>query len=198
MKNINDNFWKIISSNNRYDCKYNTCWQKRGYSLVAGRKTNRFVDCASFNKRYLLVRFINLFRLCTKYISRFYVSFRLEPISEPMIEPISEPMIEPTIVSNYGKSRIDIHEHFIQVTIPFAFTPTWALSARSKDASVILSLGQKTLLSAIKDNPYARSEELSKSIGMSLSSVKKNLVKLRKLGLIERVGNNRSGYWLVK
>ena len=104
----------------------------------------------------------------------------------------------PTIVSNYGKSAIDIREHFIQVTIPFAFTPTWALSARSKDASVILSLGQKTLLSAIKDNPYARSEELSKSIGMSLSSVKKNLVKLRKLGLIERAGNNRSGYWLVK
>lgn len=104
----------------------------------------------------------------------------------------------PTIVSNYGKSAIDIREHFIQVTIPFAFTPTWALSARSKNASVTLSLGQKTLLSAIKDNPYARSEELSKSIEMSLSSVKKNLVKLRKLGLIERAGNNRSGYWKVK
>ena len=105
MKNINDDFWKIISSNNRYDCKYNTCWQKRGYSLVAGRKTNGFVDCASFNKRYLLVRFINLFRLCTKNISRFYVSFRLEPISEPMIEPmiepISEPMIEPIWVLKY-------------------------------------------------------------------------------------------------
>lgn len=68
----------------RVDCNYTDNlenqlwvekWQKRGYSLVAGRKTNRFVDCASFNKRYLLVRFINLFRLCTKYISRFYVSF---------------------------------------------------------------------------------------------------------------------------
>lgn len=69
-------------------------WQKRRYSLVAGRKTNRFVDCASFNKRYLLVRFINLFRLCTKYISRFYVSFRFEPMIEPMIELINEPMIE--------------------------------------------------------------------------------------------------------
>lgn len=164
--------------------------KKRGYSLVAGRKTNGFVDCASFNKRYLLVRFINLFRFCKKYISRFYVSFRLEPMIEPMIEP--------TIVSNYGKSAIDIREHFIQATIPFAFTPTRALSDRSKNASVILSLGQKTLLSAIKDNPYACSEELSKSIGMSLSSVKKNLVKLWKLGLIERAGNNRSGYWLVK
>ena len=75
--------------------------KKRGYSLVAGRKTNGFVDCASFNKRYLLVRFINLFRLCTKYISRFYVSFRLEPISEPMIEPISEPMIEPIWALKY-------------------------------------------------------------------------------------------------
>ena len=39
-------------------------------------------------KDIYFVRFINLFRLCTKYISRFYVSFRLEPISEPMIEPI--------------------------------------------------------------------------------------------------------------
>ena len=176
--NYTDNLKKPI-----YGMKFG---KKRGYSLVAGRKTNGFVDCASFNKRYLLVRFINLFRLCKKYISRFYVSFRLEP------------MIEPTIVSNYGKSAIDIREHFIQVTIPFAFTPTWALSARSKNASVTLSLGQKTLLSAIKDNPYARSEELSKSIGMSLSSVKKNLVKLWKLGLIERAGNNRSGYWKVK
>lgn len=60
--------------------------------MIVGRKTNRFVNCASFNKRYLLVLFINLFRLCTKYISRFYVSFRLEP----MIELINELMIELT------------------------------------------------------------------------------------------------------
>ena len=72
-----------------------------GIVWLRGEKTNGFVDCASFNKRYLLVRFINLFRLCTKYISRFYVSLRLEPISEPMIEPISEPMIEPIWVLKY-------------------------------------------------------------------------------------------------
>ena len=61
-----------------------------GIVWLRDEKTNRFVDCASFNKRYLLVRFINLFRLCTKYISRFYVSFRLEPMIELMIELINE------------------------------------------------------------------------------------------------------------
>lgn len=43
----------------RVDCNYTDNlenrlwvekWQKRGYSLIAGRKTNRIVDCASFNK----------------------------------------------------------------------------------------------------------------------------------------------------
>ena len=85
----------------RVDCNYTDNlenrlwiekWQKHEYSLIAGWKTNGFVDCSSFNKKYLLVRFINLFRLCTKYISRFYVSFWLEPMIELMIEPISEPI----------------------------------------------------------------------------------------------------------
>ncbi len=52
-------------------------WQKRRYSLVAGRKTNRFVDCASFNKRYLLVRFINFLGIARNTFLDFMFRFDL-------------------------------------------------------------------------------------------------------------------------
>ena len=104
----------------------------------------------------------------------------------------------PTIVSKYGKSSIDIREHFIQVTIPFAFTPTWVISSQGQNVRNTLSIGQKALLSAIKDNPYARAEEFAKAINMSLSSVKKNLVQLKQTGFIERKGTRRTGHWLIK
>lgn len=104
----------------------------------------------------------------------------------------------PTIVSKYGRSSIDIREHFIQVTIPFAFTPTWVISSQGQNVRNTLSIGQKALLSAIKDNPYARTEEFAKAINMSLSSVKKNLVKLKQTGFIKRIGTRRAGHWLIK
>lgn len=103
----------------------------------------------------------------------------------------------PTIVTHYGKSAFSIEDHFIKVKIPFAFTPNWAISDDTKKKNQALSEGQIVLLHAIRDNPYATSEELAKTILMSVSSVKKNLVILKNSNLIERRGSKRNGYWFV-
>ena len=104
----------------------------------------------------------------------------------------------PTIISKYGKDAFKISDNYLTVTIPFAFKPTWALVAEKQNESLILSTSQKAILEALKKNPRLTGEELAKTVGFSVSSIKKSTAKLQEMGFIERSGSKRSGYWIVK
>ena len=60
-------------------------------------------------------------------------------------------------------------------------------------------LSEKTIdvLEAIKNNPGHNANEISKLIGLSERQVKTYITKLKQLGLIVRVGSNKTGYWRV-
>ncbi len=60
-------------------------------------------------------------------------------------------------------------------------------------------LSEKTIdvLDAIKKYPGHNANEISKLIGLSERQVKTYITKLKKLGLIVRVGSNKTGYWRV-
>ena len=61
--------------------------------------------------------------------------------------------------------------------------------------------GESTTLEfkeALSDNPNITLKELAFLTGLSVDGVRWNLSKLKEENKIERIGGNRSGYWLVK
>lgn len=104
----------------------------------------------------------------------------------------------PTILSKYGKQAFKISDNYLTVTIPFAFKPTWAFVAEKENESMVLSDGQKAILEALKANPRLTGKELAKATDLSISAIKKNTIKLQGMGLIERTGSKRYGYWILK
>ena len=61
-----------------------------------------------------------------------------------------------------------------------------------------LTGNQRIMLDTILEKPYIKSDELSEIVGIRADSIRKNLLKLKTMGLIERIGPNRDGYWKVR
>ena len=104
----------------------------------------------------------------------------------------------PTILSKYGRGAFKISDNYLTVTIPFAFKPTWAFVAEKESESMVLSNGQKAILETLKRNPRMTGDELAKATSLSVSTIKKSMVKLQEMGLIKRAGSKRYGYWILK
>jgi predicted HTH transcriptional regulator len=58
-----------------------------------------------------------------------------------------------------------------------------------------LSKNEWRILEIIWENPAATISELAKEIGISTTAVENNFAKLKKKGLLERIGSNKGGYW---
>jgi ATP-dependent DNA helicase RecG len=56
---------------------------------------------------------------------------------------------------------------------------------------------QQLILDSIVENPYITSRELSTIVGISVRKIKENISKLKEKGLIERIGNGKTGYWRI-
>lgn len=104
----------------------------------------------------------------------------------------------PTIVSNYGREAFNITDNGVVVTIPFAFEPDYVL-ARRENSRVISGLDEASVkvLTYLEHHPKARLMEVSESTGMTLSSVKKVVSKLKTDGLLVNEGTNRNSVWVV-
>ena len=60
-----------------------------------------------------------------------------------------------------------------------------------------LTENELRVFDAIRTYPSKNQKELSKMTGLSEGHVIKTVVKLRKMGLIERKGSRKAGYWSV-
>ncbi len=60
-----------------------------------------------------------------------------------------------------------------------------------------LAESQKRILKLTKENPYISKNELSKKIGISTTAIDKNITKLKKEGLLKRIGPDKGGHWEV-
>ena len=54
---------------------------------------------------------------------------------------------------------------------------------------------QVRILSEIKKNPSITQKELSEIIGITEKNIRNNITKLKKQGLLRRIGPNKGGYW---
>ena len=64
--------------------------------------------------------------------------------------------------------------------------------------NVKITVNQKKILEAIKQNPFVTQEELSQIVGIAKLNINKNMKKLQENGIIERVGADKNGSWQIK
>lgn len=56
---------------------------------------------------------------------------------------------------------------------------------------------QRKILSLMVDNPAISRRELSKKLNINQSAIQKHIEKLKKKGLLRRVGPAKGGYWEI-
>ena len=57
--------------------------------------------------------------------------------------------------------------------------------------------GQKVIM-LLKDNPRVTTQHMAEQLGVSDKTVKRALSELKDAGLVERIGSNKTGHWVVK
>lgn len=63
--------------------------------------------------------------------------------------------------------------------------------------TVNLTENQRSILNGITQNPAITTKKLSEVVGISLSKIKENISKLKRNGLLERIGSDKNGYWQI-
>ena len=66
------------------------------------------------------------------------------------------------------------------------------------DGMAYLTKDEKTVLSILKEPQRYTKSDLSIKIGKSVTTVNRIIKSLTERDLIERVGSNKTGYWVVK
>lgn len=100
----------------------------------------------------------------------------------------------PKITEMYGKDAFSFRENSIVVTIPFERINMVKNKVGIKKE---LNARRQKIISEMRDNPNITTVELHKILGISETSVEKNMSFLKENGYIERVGSKKAGYWKV-
>ena len=66
-----------------------------------------------------------------------------------------------------------------------------------KDTILNINDRQKSIIEIMKEQPSVSAEDLAMKVGINIRNVKRNLAKLKQIGIIERVGSDKNGYWKV-
>ena len=53
------------------------------------------------------------------------------------------------------------------------------------------------ILQHLKRNPKANYRELADKTGYSTATIKRHIQELKKMGIIERIGSDKTGYWKI-
>jgi len=67
-----------------------------------------------------------------------------------------------------------------------------------KEANDLVNdLVKSNILHFIKQNPKAKYIEIANETGYSVSTIKRHIQELKKRGLLERIGSDKTGYWKI-
>ncbi len=121
----------------------------------------------------------------------------------------------PEIVKKYGEEAFEINDHYINVIIPFdkevmknhikngnvengaVNSQNGAVNSENGAENATLNKTEKEIITALKSNPGITRAELSNAIGKGTTTVYRCLKHLQEIGVIERVGSDKAGYWVV-
>ena len=112
----------------------------------------------------------------------------------------------PMIVEKYGREAFDIHQNYIDVTLPFsqavlASVPQLGTNHGTGDKGIRLnedlSGTEKKLILELIKNPKYTYNQLASEIGISRRTVSRTVASLVEKKYIERIGNHKSGFWKI-
>lgn len=109
----------------------------------------------------------------------------------------------PLIISKYGRQVFQISDVSTTVTLPYNWVKDLEAENRVIDKGIdkpelSISLQDKMVLNFIKDNPHASQPEIAAALGIGKAMVYKSIARLKKMGTIQRVGSNKTGFWSVE
>lgn len=100
----------------------------------------------------------------------------------------------PSIMEHHGKGCLGSSNAGVTVTIPFT---SERASASLRGRTIILTDAERSILDTLRACPHYTLNDVSEHTGLSRSYVGKAMMKLKGLGLAERVGSNKVGLWKV-
>lgn len=115
----------------------------------------------------------------------------------------------PTIVKSYGRKAVEFRENSIVVTLPFNWINVMSDKTGNrvgdktgdkigdKNKVNVISNTQARVLSEIRNNPNITIPQVARNQTLAKSTVDKTIAVLKKAGIIERVGSNKTGYWII-
>ncbi|MGI6579386.1 MAG: RNA-binding domain-containing protein [Saccharofermentanales bacterium] len=112
----------------------------------------------------------------------------------------------PMIVEKYGREAFDIHQNYIDVTLPFnqavlASMPQIGTDDDTDNKDIRLnedlSDTEKKLILELIKNPKYTYNQLASEIGISRRTVSRTVASLVEKKYIERIGNHKSGFWKI-
>ena len=105
----------------------------------------------------------------------------------------------PKIVNSYSKDAFSFNDGTVKVTIKFSFVPDFVKFRIAKTNKLeSLTINQKNVYYFLKENATITLQEIADSLKISLAGVKKIVLKLQELDLLERKGSKKDGFWVIK
>ncbi len=97
-----------------------------------------------------------------------------------------------------------IEDDIFRITVPlnenYSFDVNIGKNVKTSDniRKIYLSENQKKIVAEMKVNPKTTAEKLSGIVGISQRRIEDNIHFLKEKGIIERIGSNKNGEWIVK
>lgn len=102
----------------------------------------------------------------------------------------------PKITEMYGRDAFEFRENSIVVTLPFTILQD-SLVDKPVDKKPKMNEQMEKVLLEIRNNPNITQPQLVKIMNIGKSMIQRYISNLKKMGYIERIGSNKSGYWKV-
>ena len=102
----------------------------------------------------------------------------------------------PTIIKKYGKEAFEITDNYIKCRIPYD-EKVLEMSKRNVGINVGINKTEKAVIGILISDPKKTAEEMAVEVGVTKRTIERALVNLKKKGLIERIGSNKSGNWSI-
>ena len=126
--------------------------------------------------------------------------------SIPRNKLIADIFFKAGYIEAWGRGITKIISGFSEASLPEPIFDNFAGGVQltlSKDLDkdldkLHLTTNQKDILSEINKNNRITQNELSIRIGVNEKNIRNNMKKLKEQGLLERIGNTRSGFWRIK
>ena len=121
-----------------------------------------------------------------------------------MVEPLGSGM--PRILQTYGRECFTFMEHFIRFTVPFSKNVTDdvtddvtgdVVGGKHENIDKLLSDRQKRIVEAMKSDMQITTTELAAMFSVTQRTIKRDIDCMKKINILKRVGNEKSGYWLI-